>query len=275
MAELGAQALLGYSAALLAAGLLAGFLGGMIGAGGGLIIVPVLYHAFVAFGIAPEVRMHLVVGTALAAVVPTSLLGARQHWQRGNVDAAIARRLALPVLAGSVLAGMAAGKIDSAVLSLVFAAVAALVSANMALKNSITLRQGLPGVFATGLMGAGIGSVSTLVGIGGATLTVPLLHALRTPMPVAIGTASVLGSLIGLPGAIAFMASGWGDARVPPGSIGYVNLAAAAIVFPASALAIPLGARFTRRVNERALRALFAVFLALTALRMVTTAVRL
>lgn len=264
-------ALLGLGALLAAAGWLAGFLGGLIGAGGGLILVPVLYHSFTALGVDADIRMHLVVGTALATVVPTSLLGMRAHWKRGNVDTSIVKRLALPVLLGSVLAGAAVGKIHGAGLALVFAAVAAGVSLNMVSRKGLSLRQGLPGPCATGLIGASIGALSTLVGIGGATLMVPLLHALRTPMPVAIGTASVLGSMIGLPGAIAFMGGGWGDARTPPGSIGYVNVLAAAIVFPASASAISFGARFTRRVNERVLRTVFALLMAATAVRMLSS----
>ncbi len=263
--------MLGFGLLLLTSGLAAGFLGGMIGAGGGLILVPVLYHAFSALGVDPDIRMHLVVGTALAAVVPTSIVGARAHWLRGNVNTSIVKRLAIPVLLGSIAAGKISGSVGGKELSLVFAFVALLVSVNMALKNGVALGGELPGILGTSLMGASIGFLSTLVGIGGATLTVPLLYSFRTPMPIAIGTASTLGSLIGLPGAIAFVVSGWNDPRLAPGSIGYVNLAAVAIIFPASTLAISAGARLTRRVNEHLLRAMFALFLALTALRMLTS----
>jgi len=268
MPGLDGATLLGIGALLGVAGGLAGFLGGMIGAGGGLILIPVLYHSFSALGVDADIRMHLVVGTALATVVPTSILGMRVHWQRGNVDAGIVKRLAPPVLLGAVLSGAMVGKVHSAGLALAFAAVAAAVSLNMVSSKSLFLRQGLPGPCATGLMGATIGALSTWVGIGGATLTVPLLHALRTPMPMAIGTASVLGAVVGLPGAMAFMVSGWSDVRTPPGSLGYVHVLAAAIVFPASASAMALGARFTRSVNARMLRLLFALLMAATAARM-------
>ncbi|MBI2771975.1 MAG: sulfite exporter TauE/SafE family protein [Burkholderiales bacterium] len=269
MPGLEAGALLGFASILLAAGLVAGFLGGMVGAGGGLIVVPVLYYAFASLGVDPGVRTHMAVGTALAAVVPTSLLGARAHWLRGNVSPGIFRRMAIPVLLGSVLAGALAGKADGRLLSLLFALAAGVVAVNMSLRKGFALGDGLPGPVATTLIGGAIGSISTLVGIGGATLTVPVLHAFRTPMPVAVGTAATLGSLIGLPGALAFVAGGLDAPGLPPGSIGYVNLAAVAIIFPASAAAISWGARFTRRVNERLLRSVFAVFLVLTAARMV------
>ena len=262
--------LLGLAGALLGAGLLAGFLGGLVGAGGGLIVVPVLYHTFSALAVDPAVRMHLVVGTALGAVVPMSLMGARAHWRRGNVSTTILGRLALPVLLGALGAAAMAGHIDGRALAMVFALVAAAVALNMALNNGITLRDGLPGPVGTGLAGVAIGSLSTLVGIGGATLAVPILHAFRTPMRIAVGTASVLGGLIALPGAIAFIAAGQDDARVPPGSVGYVNVLAVAIIFPASALAITWGAALTQRVDERLLRAAFALLLALTAARMLS-----
>lgn len=260
--------LLGFGLALFGAGLLAGFLGGVIGAGGGLIVVPVLYHTFEGLGVDPAVRMHMAVGTALAAVVPMALLGARAHWLRGNVSPEIFRKLVLPVLCGSTLAGAMAAGVKSRELSLVFALAATVVAVNLAFRKSWVLRDGLPGPVGSGLMGAAIGCISTLAGIGGATLTVPVLHAFRTPMPIAVGTAASLGAVVGLPGAIAFGFSGWGASGLPPGSFGYVNLAAAAILFPASAIAVSVGARFTRQVNERLLRMLFAMLLALTAVRM-------
>jgi len=268
MPGLDAGAMPSFALALLGAGLLAGFLGGLIGAGGGLIVVPMLYHTFEGLGVDPAVRMHMAVGTALAAVVPTALLGARTHWLRGNVSLAIFKKLALPVLLGSTLAGAMAGNVNSGALSLVFALAATVIAVNMMLKNGWVLRDGLPGPVGCGLIGAALGSISTLVGIGGATLAVPVLHALRTPMPIAVGTAATLGALVGLPGAIAFGVSGLGVPGLPPGCVGYVSLAAAAIVFPASAVAISFGARFTQRVNERLLRTLFAFFLVLTAVRM-------
>jgi len=267
----GIGAWLGFASVLLAAGLLAGFLGGLVGAGGGLIVVPVLYHAFGSLGVEPSHTTHMAVGTALAAVVPMSVIGARAHWRRGNVSVALFKRLAIPVAVGALVAGALAGKVDSRSLSLAFALAATLIAVNMAMKKGLVLGDGLPGPLGTTLIGMAIGSVSTLVGIGGATLTVPILHAYRTPMPKAVGTAATLGALIGLPGAVAFVVGGMNVANLPLGSIGYVNMPAVAILFPASAVAISWGAKFTQSVNERLLRAAFATFLAITAAKMILT----
>ena len=71
--------LLGLALALLATGLVAGVLAGLLGVGGGIVIVPVLYHLFTLLGIDESVRMHVTVGTSLATIVPTSIMSSRAH----------------------------------------------------------------------------------------------------------------------------------------------------------------------------------------------------
>ena len=77
--------LAGLVCALLLTGVVAGILAGLLGVGGGIVIVPVLYHLFTLLGIDPEVRMHVAVGTSLAAIVPTSIISARAHYKRGGL----------------------------------------------------------------------------------------------------------------------------------------------------------------------------------------------
>ena len=71
--------LLGLATALLATGLVAGVLAGLLGVGGGIVIVPVLYHLFTLLGVDESVRMHVTVGTSLATIIPTSILSSRAH----------------------------------------------------------------------------------------------------------------------------------------------------------------------------------------------------
>ena len=267
-----------FGLALAGAGFGAGFLGGLFGGGGGMIVIPVLYHVFGALGVDPAVRMHLVVGTSLAAVVPLSILGARSHWRQGNVELSLLKPLMPAALLGSLAAGFVGRWLDAHVLAWVFAGAASFTVWNMVMRSkpappaqdrAASVPMGAP---ALGLVGAGIGCVSTLVGIGGATLTVPVLHLLGTRMRSAIGTASTLGMAIALPGALSFAIAGSiagaGAEHLPPGSVGYVNWVAAAMLSACGSLGVSTGSRLTRKVDETLLRRLFALLLAASATRM-------
>jgi hypothetical protein len=72
--------------ALLATGVAAGILAGLLGVGGGIVMVPVLYYVFGALDVSDEVRIHMAVGTSLAAMIPTSIRSALAHKKRGTVD---------------------------------------------------------------------------------------------------------------------------------------------------------------------------------------------
>jgi uncharacterized membrane protein YfcA len=135
-------------------------------------------------------------------------------------------------------------------------------------RDGFYLREGLPGQLGVWLIGASIGGISTLMGIGGGTLSVPVLSAFRVPMHRAVGTAAAIGMFIGLPGAIGFLIHGLGVPNLPPGSVGYVNLLGMALIVPATMLTAGWGAKLANAIDARRLRQLFALFLALTCLRM-------
>jgi uncharacterized membrane protein YfcA len=261
--------LLGLTVALLLTGIVAGLLAGLLGVGGGIVIVPVLYHLFTLLGVDPEVRMHVAVGTSLATIIPTSIISARAHRKRGSFDKHLLRRLIPSVLVGVVIGAVASHWLSGEVLTTLFAVIALLVAANMGLrKEALLLRDALPGAFATSLIGSGIGGISTLMGIGGGTLSVPILSAFKTPIHVAVGTGAALGMVISLPGAIGFLINGVDVVNRPPFTVGYVNLAGLALIVPMTMLLAPYGAKLAHSVDARRLRQLFALFLFLTALRM-------
>ena len=261
--------LLGLAFALLATGLVAGVLAGMLGVGGGIVIVPVLYHLFTLLGIDESVRMHVTVGTSLATIIPTSIMSSRAHRMRGSLDAEVLKQLMPGVIVGVLVGSIASGFLSGHVLTVVFATMALLVALNMVLKgDGFAIADGLPGPAGTALLGGGIGGVSTLMGIGGGTLSVPILSALRMPMHTAVGTGAMLGMLISFPGAVAFILNGWGEPNRPPFSIGYVNLLGFALIVPATMATSGWGAKLAHSINAKRLRQMFAAFLALTAARM-------
>ena len=261
--------LLGLALALLATGLVAGVLAGLLGVGGGIVIVPVLYHLFTLLGIDESVRMHVTVGTSLATIIPTSILSSRAHRQRGSLDVALLKKLMPGVVVGVIAGSIASGFLSGQVLTAVFAGVALVVALNMAFKrDGFALADGLPGPLGSTLLGSGIGGVSTLMGIGGGTLSVPILNALRVPMHTAVGTGAMLGTVISIPGAIAFVLNGLDVPLRPPLSVGYVNLLGFALIVPATLATTGWGAKLAHSIDARRLRQVFAAFLALTAARM-------
>lgn len=271
--DIGQDLLLMLVAALAFAGLFAGLLAGLLGVGGGIVIVPVLYHLFTFLDLDPAVRMHLAVGTSLVTIIPTSLRSLRAHRARAAFDPGIFRTWAPGLMAGAVAGAVTATMADFRVLVGVFGVVALLVALQMGLgTQEMRLADRLPGRITTGLLAAVTGLLSAMMGIGGGTLAVPLLTLFGVPILRAVGTSSGLGIVIALPAAIGFVIGGWGAAGLPPWSLGYVSLPGVLLIVPATLLAVPLGVRLAHGLSQIALRRAFALFLALTSARMLTDA---
>lgn len=255
--------------ALLFTGGIAGLLAGLLGVGGGIVIVPVLFYLFGVLELAPHSAMHVAVGTSLATIIPTSIASMRAHRRRGSIDTDLLKVWAVAAFLGAMLGAVISGFVKGWVLTAVFAVVAALVAVNMAMPNGVRVADRLPGNrLLSGLIGFCIGTFSVMMGIGGGTLSVPVLSAFNFPIHRAVGTASALGLAIGLPGAVGFAVAGWRVEDVPPLSLGYVNLVGFVLIFPMSVLMAPVGARLAHAMNRVWLRRAFALFLGVTSVRM-------
>lgn len=263
------ELLIPLAGALLAAGLFAGLLAGLLGVGGGIIMVPVLYHVFGLLGVDEAVRMHMSVGTSLAAMIPTSLRSALAHRQKGAVDEAIFRRWLPGIALGVLLGVLTAALVKGPVLMMVFAVFALLVALYMAIgKDSWRLASDLPGRLGQTIMAFVTACVSVMMGIGGGTFTVPALTLFGYPIHRAVGTAAAIGVLIAVPGALGFILGGLGAPGRPWGSLGFANAVGVLCLIPTTLLAAPWGVALAHRLERRWLRWAFALFLAATGIRM-------
>lgn len=255
--------------ALIATGCCSGFLAGLLGVGGGIVVVPVLFHVLGFFDVYPAIRMQVAVATSLATIIPTSIVSARSHWRKNSVDRALLWRMAPTVFVGVVVGTLLASIVQGQVLMAVFAFVALLVAIKMALgPDRLTIADQLPGRIGTSVMSGMIGGVSAMMGIGGGTLTVPLLSMFKYPIHAAVGTASALGLIIAVPGAIGFAIAGYCIPSLPPFSFGYVNWAGVLMIVPSSMLAAPWGAHVAHKLSRTRLSQAFGLFLLITAIRM-------
>ncbi|MDP1627613.1 sulfite exporter TauE/SafE family protein [Parvibaculum sp.] len=258
-----------FAAGLVVTGLVAGVLAGLLGVGGGIVIVPVLYHVFTLLGIDEAVRMHLAVGTSLGTIILTSIRSVRAHAKKGAVDWDMLKSWALPILVGVASGTLIAAYVGGDVLTAVFATIALVVAANLAFgKESWRLGTELPGKPAQYSVAGVIGMLSALMGIGGGTFAVSFMTLYGKNPREAVATSSGLGVLIAVPAVIGFIWAGWNDPLLPPFSLGYVNLIGMALIAPLSVLAAPWGAALAHAISPKALIRAFALFLALTSLQM-------
>lgn len=252
-----------------ALGAVAGLLAGLLGVGGGLVLVAALVALLPWQGVAPDQVMHAALATSLASIVVTAAASSRAHARRGSVMWTSARYLVPGLLLGGVLGAQLAGSLSGSTLRwgvVVFCVLAA---------GQLLFGQPRPRDAAheprsplLGLAGLLIGAVSALVGIGGGSMTVPLLIALGAQPVRAIGTSSTCGVAIGLASATGYAFLQPPPGAMPAGSVGYVYLPAAIGIALASVLIAPLGARLAHAVGGVALKRLFAGLLLLVALQL-------
>jgi uncharacterized protein len=258
---------------IMATGGVAGILSGLLGVGGGIVIVPVLFWVFGWLGLPPGLGMQVAVATSLVTVAVTAYSSARAHHARGAVDTAILRLWAPFMAAGALAGGAVAGLVSGRALLALFGTIALLVAWNMARPKTRILAPALPARRgAQPAMAAGVGLVSAMMGIGSGTLGVPLFTAFSVPVHRAVGTAAALGLVIGVPASLAMIVAGLGVAGRPPFSLGYVNFAAVALFLPLSVACAPLGARLAHALEPVWIKRAFAVFLLATSVRMLLSA---
>lgn len=255
---------------LLAAGFVTGFLAGLLGVGGGAVVVITLYEAFRIAGVDESVRMHLTTGTSLAILAPTTLRSFLVHRGRGAADMDLVRRMAPWVLAG-VLGGILVARWASGdVFKIVWAVMGTFLAVRMlAGRDEWRLGTDIPRSRGVEVYAIFVGTLSTLMSIGGGAFITILMTLYGRPVHQAVGTSSAFGPIIAIPGVIGFAWAGWGAAGLPPFSLGYVSLVGAALAIPTGLLAAPIGARLAHRFTKRQLELAFGVFMSIVAIRFV------
>lgn len=249
-------------------GLVAGFVAGLLGVGGGLLMVPVLSWAYASQGFSPAFNIHLALGTSLAVIVLTSVSSLRAHHAHGAVDWPTVRRMAPGILAGTLLGSLAAAWLSDAGLKIFFTVFLFYAATQMLLGFKPKPSRPMPGWPGMSLAGGVIGLVSSWVGIGGGTLTVPFLIWCNTGLRRAIGTSSAIGFPIAVAGTTGFVISGQAVDGLPSASLGFVYLPALAAIAAGSWLTAPLGARATHRWPTGVIKKIFAGLLYLLGVRM-------
>lgn len=254
---------------MIAAGMFAGILAGLLGVGGGIVVVPVLFAVFQSMGISSTTAMVVATSTSLLTIVPTSISSARAHHRRGNIDLELFRTWLPAMVLGVVVGGVTGSSVSGLIHTTVFGIVAVAIALNILLRaNAPPLRNELPGRIWQWLIAAVIGGISVIMGIGGGTLGVTALTACNVKTHRAVGTAALFGLVIALPGALLMLVLPETPPDAPRGTVGMVNLPGFLILSPITILAAPLGVALGARLEGTTLKRVFAVFLFIVGGRM-------
>ncbi|MEW5773271.1 MAG: sulfite exporter TauE/SafE family protein [Thermodesulfobacteriota bacterium] len=254
--------------AYAAVGGVAGILAGLFGIGGGLVIVPMLVFAFTRQGVPQDIMMQAALATSMASIMFTAVSSFLAHHRRGAVRWDIVRRIAAGILLGAFLGSAVASRLPTAFLKGFFVLFLYYVAYSLLLGRKPKPSRQLPGNAGMFGMGNLIGVVSSWVGIGGGTLSVPFMLWCNVPPHTAVGTSAAIGFPIAVAGTVGYVVNGLHAAGLPDWSLGFVYLPALAGIVAASVLTAPLGVRLAHALPVDRLKKAFAVLLLVVATRM-------
>lgn len=249
-------------AELLLLGSITGFMAGLLGVGGGMMMVPFMTWILSTRGVEPGLAVKMAIATSMATILFTSVSSVRAHHARGAVRWDLLRSLAPGIVAGGLLSGAGLFAVMKGQgLALFFAVFIGFSATQMLLDRKPQPSRQMPGPVGQGLVGAGIGFLSGLVGAGGAFMSVPFMTWCNVPIRQAVGTSAALGFPIALANTVGYLVAGRSLPSALPGAVGYLYLPALLIAATASMLMAPLGAKVAHRTDTARLKRVFAVML--------------
>ena len=253
-------------------GVVAGILAGLLGIGGGLVLVAALAWLLPLFGVPQDAAMHAALASSLASIVLTAASSARAHARRGSVLWPTVAWMVPGLLLGAWLGSGLAVALDDGVLRWIVAVYCLVAAWQIGFGRTRAPADGTevaaPRGWPMSLAGGGIGALSAVVGIGGGSMTVPLLIALGAAPVRAVGTSSACGVAIALASASSYALLAPPVQAMPEGSIGFVYLPAALGIAAASLAMAPLGVRLAHRLPGATIKRVFAVLLLVVAGRL-------
>jgi uncharacterized membrane protein YfcA len=251
-------------------GSVAGFVGGLLGVGGGMIVVPSLLLVFYFLNFSSENTMQIAIGTSLAAMIFTSMTSAWAHTQQGGVNWKLFNLLFPGIALGTFFGAFIAHGLHTQQLQILFGVLIFLFGIYFILTASkVELEKNHASSLAiASLTGFAIGLISSIMGIGGGIITVPLVMLYGNPLRKAISTSAATGAIIAVMGTIFFFYFGWNQSTLKD-TWGYIYVPAFISIGLAAVIMAPLGAKYTYRAPTVLLKRCFGVLQILVGLAMI------
>lgn len=245
----------------LCVGAFAGVIAGLFGVGGGVVIVPALVYSFSGQGMSEDVLTHTAVATSLATICVTAFSSAKAHHANGSVLWHIVKVMAPGLVVGVCVGVLVLQFIPGSTLQLVIALFLWAVAIKMLLSFVPQGRISQPANTIVFMCATVVGFVSSLFGIGGGSLTVPLLQYWKIKMQQAVATSAACGFPIAVAATVVNIASGWQLTSVSDWRLGYIYLPAFLGMVLMSTPCAKVGVLLAKSLPDKRLKQSFAVFL--------------
>jgi uncharacterized membrane protein YfcA len=255
----------------LLTGAIVGVLSGLLGIGGGLVLVPFFTAVLGVLHFPPDLIFHYALGTSMACIVITSFFSLRSHQRKQGVLWPYVKSMAIGVVLGAFCTTFVVAKLNSAVLSLIFSVFLVFVAWQMlkaAPQSSVEHVRIHPLELAS--VAFAIGAISSVVSIGGGSLTVPYLAYRNVDIKKAIGTSAALGFPLSIAGTAGYILNGpiatWHSSI--PITVGYVYLPAVMCISVVSVFTVGYGASLAHKLPVATIRRIFACLLVLISIKL-------
>jgi uncharacterized membrane protein YfcA len=248
-------------------GVIVGIFAGLLGVGGGVVIVPILIFVFTAQGFTPHHMMQIALATSLGSIVFTSVASFVTHHRHGAVRWNIVKEITLGILVGTFSGTWFAARLSTQALKIFFSIFLYYVAATMLSNFRPKPSRQLPGLLGINGVGAVIGVISSLVGIGGGALSIPFMMWCNVPVHHAIGTSAAIGFPIAVAGTFGYIINGLSIADLPAPHLGYLYIPALFGIALFSFCSAPFGAKLAHKTPVATLKRIYAVFLIIVATR--------
>ena len=253
-------------AQLAVLGLCTGFLAGLLGIGGGLIMVPVITYLLGQRGVSADLAVKMAIATSMATIIFTSVSSVRAHHKKKAVRWDLVKGLAPGILLGSALSSLwLFAVLRGSVLALFFAGFTAFSATQMVLDKKPKPSRQMPGPLGQTVVGTVIGTLSGLVGAGGAFVSIPFMTWCNIPLRNAVATSAAIGFPVALANALGYVVSGWDAPHNVDWSFGYIWLPGLVVIGLCTMVTAPIGARMAHTMPVLKLKRGFALLLFLLA----------
>ena len=177
-------------------GFLGGITAGMLGLGGGIIFVPGLMIIHKYYGLFSGYELQVAVYTSLISIIFAGSTSSILHYKNRLIDMSVVKKYSIYVILGSFFGIYILEHVSSELLELVYSVIL-IILALLLISDAKIIRNNINYLNKAGnLYFFANGSISSLMGIGGGTLSVPYLSFLIADIKRSIASASAIGLII-------------------------------------------------------------------------------